>query len=182
MIKPWELVKTETVEKNPYLELTRDTLKRSDGKIIEEYYAVKRKDWVGIVALTPEGEVPLVYQFRNGVKEMLWALPAGHVEKGQLPLEAAKRELLEETGFEAEEWVELGVFAQSPAVSSDRGHIFLAKKARKIQEQSLDENEEIEVKSFSLEDLKNSLLKKDRFIIESTMVLAILLAWEEMKS
>ncbi|HEY4695201.1 MAG TPA: NUDIX hydrolase [Candidatus Nanoarchaeia archaeon] len=180
MLKKWELLKSETVFESDYVRLYRDTLEKGSGKIVEDFYSIERKNWIEVLALTDENTLPLVYQYRNGLKDTIWTLPAGYIDQGQTPEEAAKRELLEETGFTAENFSNLGSFAPSPGFTSELAFVFLARGARKIQKQQLDENEEIEVKLFKFGDLLESIKKKAKLLVDSTTVLSLLLAEKEL--
>ena len=100
------VVARETVLKTPWFEVVAKTL--AGGRDEEPYYAVVPKDYVGVLGLTPEGRILLVRQFRPVIETVTLELPCGLVEAGETPESAAKRELLEETGYRAEDLELLG--------------------------------------------------------------------------
>lgn len=176
MIKKWKILESKEIFSSQFITLKEERLEKSDGKIVSPYYAIERPDVVYIIALTKTGELVLVYQYKNGFKDLVWELPAGFVDERETPIESARRELLEETGYSAEKLVSLGSFSSGLGLARNENHFFLARNTSKVSEQKLDENEEIEVKTFPianiLEDLKNgkSILK------EVQSQLAVLLA------
>ena len=115
------------------------------------FFVLSTRDWINIVALTKERKVVMVSQYRHGSGEVSLEIPGGAVDAGEAPLEAAKRELREETGYETSQWHLLGSVRPNPAILSNTCHIYLALDARKTAELDLDEAEELEV---SLHDLK----------------------------
>lgn len=88
---------------------------------------------VAIVALTRRGELVLVRQYRHAVGRTLLELPAGSVERGEAPLAAAKRELLEETGYASRSWRRLVIAHPAPAHTGVRKHYYLARDARRVR-------------------------------------------------
>lgn len=178
MIEKWELLESKVDYENPFLSVSREKLKRSDGRIVENFYAVKRRDAVFVAALTVDKQIPLVYQYKNGVKEVIWELPAGFIEDSEQPEEAARRELLEETGFAGEKLSFLGKFAPNSGISDNRNLLFLVQNAEKTTEQKLDQNEEIEVKLFDLEKLVVDIKKRNSIFIDTQSQLSLLLVWE----
>lgn len=98
-----------------------------------------------MVALTKDGEAVLVKQYRHGVCEALLEFPGGVVEDDEDPMEGAKRELLEETGYSASQLIQVGQMYPNPALQTNTLHCFLALDAEKVGEQSLDAGEDIEV-------------------------------------
>jgi ADP-ribose pyrophosphatase len=102
-------------------------------------------DWVNILALTPTNEILLVRQFRFGSGHITTEIPAGLVDPGETPLQAAKRELKEETGYTSSKWSDLGSVDPNPAFLNNRCHHFLAEDIIKTGEPDLDEGEDIEV-------------------------------------
>lgn len=180
MIKKWELVESKIDYRNDFVTVLKETLKRSNGELVRDYYAIARRNAVYVIALTYEQEVPLVYQYKNGVKELIWELPAGFVEDGEEPLTSGQRELLEETGYQAEDYSLLGQFVPNPSLSANKNFIFLARNAKKVAEQKLDKNEEIEVKLFPIEKLVKDIREGQSQFIGSQDQLGLLLAWEKI--
>lgn len=116
-------------------ELTTPIFKITSSKPYEDsykFYRMECPEWVNVIAIT-SGEIILVKQHRYGIDEETFELPAGAVEdKDANPLEAARRELLEETGYGNGQWISLGWVHPNPAIQNNRCHIFLVKNAEKI--------------------------------------------------
>ena len=102
------------------------------------YYVLSSPDFVNVVALTDEGQCVLVEQWRHGTQRVTLELPGGLVDPGESALVAAQRELLEETGFEARDWVEVGVCRPNAAIMNNACTTYLALGARKIAEPTFD--------------------------------------------
>jgi ADP-ribose pyrophosphatase len=118
------------------------------------FYILSTRDWVNIVAVTPDRKVLLVSQFRHGSGEISLEIPGGAVDgKDDSPLEAAQRELLEETGYQAGEWYDLGAVRPNPAILDNHCYLFLALGARRVSDLKLDEAEELEVSQRPLEEI-----------------------------
>jgi len=118
---------------------------------------LEANDWVNIVALTTAGNVVLVEQFRFGAGKVSLEVPAGVVETGEDPLDAAKRELLEETGYVSEEWASMGSVDANPAFMNNTCHLWLATSAVKTGNQRLDIGEDIVAIELSPEALREAI-------------------------
>ena len=125
-----------------------------------------------IVALSGNGEVLLLHQYRHAVGEFIWEIPAGTLKDKEEPLECAKRELMEETGYEAMELKELGQMVPVPGYSDERIHIFLATGLRPAN-QNLDRDEVIAVHSVpfhrSFEMIRKGEIKDAKTIVGLTL-------------
>jgi 8-oxo-dGTP pyrophosphatase MutT (NUDIX family) len=110
-----------------------------------DFYVLESKSWVNVIPITPEREVVLIRQYRHGTREVTLEIPGGIVESGDSPQEAARRELQEETGYEAGEMVGLGYVHPNPAFLNNRCYTFIAQDARHTGHQTQDEKEDIEV-------------------------------------
>jgi 8-oxo-dGTP pyrophosphatase MutT (NUDIX family) len=109
--------------------------------------------WANIVALTKNGEVVLVRQYRHGICDVLFEFPGGVVEDGEDPIDGAKRELLEETGYKASELIQIGRIYPNPALQTNALYCYLALDVEKVSVQNLDAGEDIEVHLMPLNEL-----------------------------
>lgn len=160
-VKAWETLSSEYLIQRPWLTARCDVLRMPNGTLVPEYYVLEYPTWVNIIALTEEDEFVLVRQYRHGLDIVEYELCAGTMDAADTsPLEAAKRELLEETGYAGGEWSELTVLSANPTSMNNLNHTFVAKGVRKVSSQHLDETEDISVHLFSLEELL-ALLRRD---------------------
>jgi ADP-ribose pyrophosphatase len=117
---------------------------------------------VCILPITEDHKVLCIKQYRHSIKNWQWELPAGMIDHDDLPpIETAKKELEEETGYSAEEWLDLGSFYPSPGSTSEEIFLFAAADLR-VSEQNLENSEQIELHKISMEELKN-LVKNGEF-------------------
>ncbi len=112
---------------------------------IHNFFVLDSPDWVTIVPVTPEGKLVCIRQWRPGTAAVELELPGGVIDTGELPKDAAMRELREETGYVAETLIPLGSIAPNPAILTNRCHFFLAKHAVPTGHQELDSAEDIEL-------------------------------------
>jgi ADP-ribose pyrophosphatase len=109
---------------------------------------------VCILPITEDHEVVTIRQYRHALKDWQLELPAGMLEPGLSPLEAAKKELEEETGYQAEHWLDLGSFFPSPGSTTEEIHLFAAAGLTQT-EQKLESSEQIEVHKITMQELKD---------------------------
>jgi 8-oxo-dGTP pyrophosphatase MutT (NUDIX family) len=142
----WEIINSKYVVKDRWLTLRADECRKANGQIIAPYYVLEYPPWVNVLALTPQHNVVLIKQYRHGVRQVILELPGGAVDEQDASiLDAAQRELREETGYEAEEWREGGTFCASPSNHTNTAHCFLAFGARHVTEPQRETSEDIEV-------------------------------------
>ena len=170
----WERLRSERLLETPYFALRSERLRLPDGTIKEAYYVLERPDAAIIFPLTKEGEVVLVRQYRPPLERMELGLPAGLVEEGEKPEAAARRELIEETGYSGGEWELLGSLASSPSLKDNWAYLFLARGVEETSEPDPDEHELVEVVRVSVEDLPGLIRAGE--IVSSSGVAAIMLA------
>ena len=157
----WKVLSSEYLFKRPWLTARRDTCQLPDGRVMDEYYVLEYPDFINVVAITKEDEMVLVRQYRHGLGRTCFELVAGCVEKGEEPMKAAQRELEEETGFTGGEWTEIMTFTCNASAMNNLSHSFLAVGVERTKQQHLDATEDIEVYTFSKEEVKAMLLRGD---------------------
>ncbi len=114
-------------------------------------------DWCNVVAETPEGDVVLVWQYRFGTDAMSLEVPGGVIDPGEAPEAAARRELREETGYDADSFELLSVVEPNPALQGNRCFTYLARNARPVGATSFDELEDLELALVAKRDLPQIL-------------------------
>lgn len=98
-MKPWKLLDTEYLVDAPWLKVAKEKCELPNGKVIDDFYTLWQPDWVLILARTSEGEWIMTEQYRHGTGKIALEFPAGIIDKGETPEQAALRELQEECGY-----------------------------------------------------------------------------------
>ncbi|MCP5097992.1 MAG: NUDIX hydrolase [Chloroflexi bacterium] len=125
---------------------------------------------MNVIPITPEGNVVFIHQFRHGTETVEMEIPGGLVDPGEPPEETARRELLEETGYAADEIIHIGTVKPNPAFLDNTCYSYLALGARKVQEPEFDSAEDIVVEELPLDDV-GGLIRNGR-ITHSLVVAA----------
>lgn len=157
-MKKWKLLSSEYLFRRPWLTVRRDKLELPDGRHHDEYYVLEYPTWVNTIAITKDGRFVMVEQYRHGLDEILTELCAGCAEEGETPLEAAKRELLEETGFGEGTWELNTILSANPATSNNLAYSFIARDVEPIGTQHLDATEDVAVRIMTREEVFNMLM------------------------
>jgi ADP-ribose pyrophosphatase len=140
---PWKTLSRETVlDRGKFLRVEDHTVQLPDGRVIEQWPWVISPDFINVVAVTDAGEFLCFRQVKYAVEGEALATVGGYLEPGEEPLAAAKRELLEETGYEATEWIALGQYRVDANRGAGTAHFFLALHARRVTDRNADDLEE----------------------------------------
>jgi 8-oxo-dGTP pyrophosphatase MutT (NUDIX family) len=175
----WERLRSERLLETPYFTLRSDKLRLPGGAVKDPYYVVERPDAAIIFPLTGEGEAVLVRQYRPPLERMELGLPAGLVEEGEKPEAAARRELLEETGYSGGEWEPLGALASSPSLTDNWAYLFLARGVEEMAPPDPDEHELLETVRVPVGELLGLIRTGE--IVSSSGVAAVMLALERLR-
>ena len=163
----WKQLDTEYVFHNKWISVRKDYVQLPTGVEIEDFYVIERPKLVHVIAITEEGKFIFEKQYRYAINRECLEICAGIVEPNENPLEAAKRELLEETGFSGGDWALLGEHAVDPSNMTEISYSFLAKNVIRISEQHLETTESLETVLLLENDVKQALLSGD--IVSSLM-------------
>lgn len=164
----WNIRHSEYLFRSKWLTVRKDAVRTDKGVDIDDFYVLEYPTWVNVVAVTVDGYYIIEKQYRHGIKLEVYEICAGICEKGEEPLEAAKRELLEETGFGGGRWSLIGKYAPNPNSMTNWCYSFLAKGVTRLQEPHQEATENITV----LQIGENELLEimKDGKIVEGIML------------
>ncbi|MEI6289834.1 MAG: NUDIX hydrolase [Chloroflexota bacterium] len=182
-INPWKVL--ESTRPRKYLRV--DKCELPGGNIIEKII-LEFGTWITVVAITPQQEVVMIKQYRHGAGKVIWEFPAGVVDPGETPAEAALRELLEESGYALPEddnnrvsnrFFSTGVISPNPDNHTNLIHTFLALDVQKISEQELDSNEEIDVYLVPLKEVIRMATEGE--LLQSMQISALFFALQHLE-
>ncbi len=156
-----KIVSRRATRLSPWVEIIAREVEFSAGAQPEIYHAVGQADYVAIVARTPEGQIPIVRQYRPAIERFAWELPAGMVDQGESAEACCARELTEETGFAARSLHALGSFAPCTARLSNRVHSFFVETG----ERGASSEEAIELRLVSPAELAD-LIRSGDFVLQ----------------
>jgi ADP-ribose pyrophosphatase len=157
----WKTLSSRYLSNHIYFTAREDRCIREDGTIIDPYFVVELPVSATALAITEEGKVLLIKQYRYPIDEVIYETPGGFIDEGEDAVAGMKRELLEETGYTFDNIESLGRVAANPGVLNCFTELFLATGGRKIAGQKLDHNEEIEIVLVSIEEMIDLLLKQE---------------------
>ena len=168
----WKEISTEHIIKDEWIDFRKSAYRFPDGSVFEPFYSYSRRDYVVIVASDVDGNFLCVRQFRQGIKKVTTEFPAGGIERkdgkeygegndlsAENALLAAKRELLEETGYESDEWKHLLTVPSNATMADNYAHLYVARNCRRVSEQSLDETEFLNVMLLSAQEIEEMIEK-----------------------
>ena len=187
----WEEVSCTHLVEDEYIDFRRCAYRLPDGTVFEPYYSYSRRDYTVIVASDTDGNYICVRQFRQGIKEVTTEFPAGGIERSdgreygdraaaEDALACAKRELMEETGYESSDWTHLLTIPANATISDNYAYVFMARGCRKAGEQNLDETEYLNVVKLTPEEIEE-LIRTGGFQ-QAGHVMAWLLAQKKQTS
>jgi ADP-ribose pyrophosphatase len=174
--KPWTVLSEQhLLSCAPFIEVSKQTVQLPNGRTVENFYQLKMPDFAVMIPEMEDGRFLLLRSYRHGPQRTCLNFPGGHLnDDGEPPLEAAKRELMEETGCVAAEWQALGSFQTNANHRCQTAHFFKARGCRKVAEANSGDLEDTEEVLMTLADIEQAI-KRGEFAL-TTQVAAFALA------
>ncbi|SEK77255.1 ADP-ribose pyrophosphatase [Pseudobutyrivibrio ruminis] len=187
----WEEVSCEHIVNDEWIDFRKSRYRFPDGREFEPYYSYSRRDYVVIVATDEDGNYICVRQYRHGIKRVTTEFCAGGIERTdgkeygnrqdaestEDALAAAKRELMEETGYESDDWKFLLTVPSNATMADNYAYIYVANNCRKVSGQNLDETEVLNVHLYNRAQIDEMIASGE--FPQANHILALLLADKE---
>ena len=156
--RAWKVLKSENmINLGPWLNVRQEVVELPSGTQIPTWFVMDFPDWINVIAITKDGHIVMEDQYRHGLGKTHYELPAGLVDPGETPLQAAQRELSEETGFGGGEWQLFMTISPNPTNHSNLNYCFLATGVEKLREQHQEATEDIRVHVLSKAEVRQLL-------------------------
>ena len=175
-MKKWKTLESETLFQSNYANFRREKCEVEKGRIMPNYYILDVRDWVNVIAITKEKQIVLVRQYRHAAKNITIEIPGGAIDASDAsPEVAARRELLEETGFASGQMIFSMSHFPNPALQSNRLWTYVFVDCEKIADPSWDEFEEIEIDLIDLQSLQKKVELGE--LTHSLILASLFVAW-----
>ncbi|MEA2574727.1 MAG: hypothetical protein QOH93_2025 [Chloroflexia bacterium] len=153
----WHVLGSEPVIDHPFLKVSMQQVRLPDGRVISDWPIVHTREYVNAFVLNEAGEALILEGYKHGLGRSSWQMVGGYLEKGEDPLLAAQREMLEETGHASDDWQHLGSFVIDANRHVGTGHFYLARAARSVAPADHADLEGFEIRWMSLEEVGEAL-------------------------
>jgi ADP-ribose pyrophosphatase len=179
-MQPWKTLSREkALDYGRFLVVEQHTIELPDGRILSDWPWLITPDYVNVAVVTTAGEFLCFRQTKYAVEGVSLAAVGGYLDPGETPLAAAQRELLEETGYESPDWLNLGRYAVDGNRGAGTAHLFLARQARRVAEVKADDLEEQQLLRLSRAEVEAALAAGEFKVLAWAAVIA--LALQRMK-
>jgi len=172
--RTWKTLARRTLlSRPPWLEVGDESVELPDGRVVHDFPWIRVREFAIVVALTDADEVIVERGYKHGPRTVALSFPAGYVENGEDPLATGRRELREETGYEADAWTALGRYVVDGNYGCGAEHAFLARGARKVAPIPSDDLEEFDVSLMPLAEVIAALRRGEIAQLSSAAALGL---------
>lgn len=176
MLRVWKTLSRRTVlDSGRFLKVEAHEVQLPDGQVIPDWQWVITPDYINVVAVTEDGDFLCFRQTKYAVEGTTLAIVGGYIEPGEDPLVAAQRELLEETGYRAHEWIGLGSYRVDANRGAGTARFFLARRAYYAQPPNADDLEDQELLLLKRHEVEQALVTGEFKVLAWTANLALAL-------
>ena len=152
--QPWTVIaRNQVFSGGPVASIDVEHVRLPDGTELLDYYQIRLPDFVVVYATTEASTILVLRQYKHGPRRVCLTFPAGAVSDGESPLDAARRELLEETGYASERWISYGGFVTNGNQHCNTAHLFRADACRRISDPNAPDLEDPELLQLSEAEL-----------------------------
>lgn len=162
--RKWKVLEShKLLSKGTWMNLRQEKVQLPSGNVVPEWFVLEFPDWVNVIAITKDGKFVMEDQYRHALGETHYELVAGVVDPGETPLEAARRELSEESGYGGGEWSLFMTVSPNPTNHTNMSYTFLATGVEKLSEQHQEATEDIHVDLFTQDEVFE-LIQSDQMV------------------
>ena len=155
----WEILEKKTVyECNPWIKVEVQKIKLPNGNVVDDFHRLVMPEYVVVYPVTTNENILMLKAYRHGIGDLTYLFPGGLINKYEKPLDAAQRELLEETGYVADNWQCLGSYVLHSNYGGGKAHMFRATGVEKVQRPNSGDLEETLVQLFDLKSLNEKMV------------------------
>lgn len=167
--KKWKIASRKRILKTRILDVYRESVKLPNGSKIDDYTIVKMHNYVKLVVTDSVGKVLIIREYRHAIRQYIWELCAGFIDEGESPIEAAKRELEEETGYTAGNFKVIGKIYDAPSTTPHVGYVVRVTNVSGRKTQKLEDTESIVDVRFVSRKQAQEMVLKNKFVSSSVL-------------
>lgn len=174
-LDPWTVIDSrEVFSVPPHLSISTQRVRLPDGREVDNFYRIVMPDYALVWAETEDGRLIVQRQYKHGVGAVSLTFPAGTLDPGEAPLDCARRELLEETGYEAASWRALGRYVTNANSHGHSAHLFAAQGCRKVAEPDSGDLEEMDLQLMTRQELLDAARRGEFKLISQLAMVALM--------
>lgn len=170
-----KILSQQIVHSNNWYKIRKDIILDKESKKESNYFILERMHSVFIIPIL-NNKIILIKHYRYPTNKVGWEIPAGSIDKGEEVIDAAKRELLEETGYISKDLVQISEFETFNGISNEIGYIFVAKSLEKINDNLMTDEEIIDIKAFLIQEIHELIIENQ---IHDAQTLSALYIFEQ---